>query len=65
MKIDTDDMVNVSDASSKGVSWLVREAENGRTLLIVKNSEPAVVVTSVETMTRLDRVDEAAENLSF
>lgn len=65
MKIDTRDMVNVSEASNRGVSWLVREAEGGRTMLIVKNSEPAVVVTNVEKLTRLERMDETIENLQL
>jgi prevent-host-death family protein len=63
LKIDTRDMVNVTEANKRGVSWLVREAEEGRTLLIVKNSEPSVVVTSIANMTRLERIDEATEDL--
>jgi prevent-host-death family protein len=65
MKIDTRDMVNVSEASRKGVSWLVSKAEEGHPVLIVKNSEPSVVVTNVETMERLSTMDETIENLQL
>lgn len=65
MKVDTRDMVNVSDASRKGVSWLVGQAEEGRTVLIVKNSAPAVVVTTVANMERLEEIDETIENLQL
>ena len=60
MKIDTRNIMSVSQVNSKGTSWLVSQAEEGRTMLIMKNSEPTAVITSVENMTRLEEIDELA-----
>lgn len=63
MKIDTRDIVSVTAAGQRGVSWLVNEAAAGRSKLILKNSEPAAFVTSVEVYERLERVDELVDDL--
>lgn len=63
MKIDTRNIINVTQASTRGASWLVSRAEAGETLLIMKNSEPAAVVTSVDNVTRLEELDEVASDL--
>ena len=63
MKIDTRDIVSVTAASQKGVSWLVNEAGAGRSKLILKNSEPAAFVTSVEDYERLEKIDELVDDL--
>ena len=65
MKTDTNDMVSVSDASKKGVSWLVSQAESGRTLLMLRNNRPAAVVASVEALERLEHIDELIEDLQL
>lgn len=65
MKIDHRDIISVSDASKKGTSWLVSEAERGRTMLVMRNAEPAAVVTNVETVERLEAIDEVTENLKL
>lgn len=63
MKIDTRDMVTVSDANSKGVSWLVNEASAGRAKVLIRNSKPAAVVASIEDLERLAAVDEIVDDL--
>jgi PHD/YefM family antitoxin component YafN of YafNO toxin-antitoxin module len=63
MKIDTNDMVSVSEASKNGVSWLIGEAGAGRNIVVLRNSRPAAVVVGPEVMDRLERVDELEEDL--
>lgn len=58
MKIDTDDMVSVSEASSRGVSRLVAEAEAGREWVILRSNKPAAAVISVERLQRLRQLEE-------
>jgi len=57
MIINSDNMVSVSDASSRGVSWLVNEAVGGRTMVVMKNNAPAAVVASGADMERLQQLD--------
>jgi PHD/YefM family antitoxin component YafN of YafNO toxin-antitoxin module len=64
MRIDTRDMVSVSEVSQRGASWLISQvADQKRTLLVLKNSKPAVVVTTVEAVERLERIDETIEDI--
>lgn len=63
MKVNVHNIVSVSQVSQKGVSWLVSQAEAGNDMLILKNSEPAVVVTHVDTMSRLSDMEDFASDL--
>ncbi|TXJ08118.1 MAG: hypothetical protein E6Q27_00125 [Aeromicrobium sp.] len=63
MKINVENIVSVSQVSQKGISWLVSQAEAGNDMLILKNSEPAVVVSHIDTMTRLSDLEEFASDL--
>jgi PHD/YefM family antitoxin component YafN of YafNO toxin-antitoxin module len=63
MKIDTNDMITVSEVRDKGVSWLIGEAGAGRNLVVLRNSKPAAVVVGPQVMDRLERVDELEEDL--
>jgi prevent-host-death family protein len=63
MKVDTNDMVSVTEASNRGVSWLIKEAGSGRNVVVVKNNTPAAVVVGPQVMERLQHVDEIEEDL--
>lgn len=60
MKVDTRDLISVSDANSKGISGLVADAERGQSKIIVRNSKPVAAVVSVG---EYDRLAEMEENL--
>jgi len=63
MKVDTRDMLSVSEATKKGVSQLVRSASEGRPVVLLRNSEPAAMVVNVETMERLERLEELEDDI--
>jgi PHD/YefM family antitoxin component YafN of YafNO toxin-antitoxin module len=63
MKVDTNDMVSVSEANTRGLSWLINEAGSGRNLVVVRNNAPAAVVVGPQVMERLQHVDEIEEDL--
>ena len=65
MKIDHRDIIPIKDVNDRGTSWLVSEAQRGRTMLITRNSRPAAVVTNVEGVERLEQLDELIENLQL
>ncbi len=58
MKIDTADMVSVSEANSRGVSKLVAEAEAGREWVILRANKPAAAVIGVSRLQRLRELEE-------
>lgn len=60
MKVDTRDLISVTDANNKGISGLVADAERGQSRIIVRNSKPVAAVVSVG---EYDRLAELEENL--
>lgn len=62
MHMDSRDMVSVTDAS-RNVSQLVRDAEAGRHVVIMKSNTPAAVIIGKEDFERLQRIDEAEQDL--
>ncbi|WP_158509152.1 type II toxin-antitoxin system Phd/YefM family antitoxin [Amycolatopsis keratiniphila] len=65
VNIDTDDIVSVTEASQRFSKILNDVSENGRRIVVMKNNCPAAVITDIETMNRLQRVEEAEEDLKL
>lgn len=63
MKIDTNDMISVADATRHGISKLVDEASQGRQLVVLRDNRPAAAIVDIKAMERLHRLDELEENL--
>lgn len=63
MMINSDDMVSVTDANTRGVSWLVNTAAGGRTVVVMRNNKPAAVVTNPDYIDRLQRLDDIEDDL--
>lgn len=63
MRVDTRDLISISDASNKGVSKLVAAAEGGRPQVLMRNSKAVAVVVNIESMDRLQRLDELESDL--
>jgi PHD/YefM family antitoxin component YafN of YafNO toxin-antitoxin module len=62
--VDTDRIVSMSDASSKGMSALVKDAtEHGYTIISRRNS-PAVAVVAIDRYTALQEAEEDARDLT-
>lgn len=62
MKIDTRDVVSVSDAG-RNLDRYVSEATAGRSVVIVRNNEPTGALVPLAAMDRLDRIDELEDDL--
>ena len=41
--IATEDLISISEASKLGISALIREAEEGRERIVLRNNKPAAV----------------------
>ena len=60
--INVDDMISVTDAG-KSFSALVAEAMGGRTYVVVKHNKPAAVITGMDQLDRLNRIEEIEQDL--
>ena len=60
-RVNTADMLSVTDAAKLGVSRLVRDAERGQEHVLVRNNRPVAVMVSIR---RLEEWEEMADDLT-
>jgi prevent-host-death family protein len=60
-RIDTSDLISVTDANNLGVSKLVRDAEHGQERVLLRNNKPVAAVVS---MKRLEEWEELESDLT-
>jgi prevent-host-death family protein len=65
MKINTEDLISVTEASRQGVSKLVSEASAGRDLVLIRNNKPAAAIVGIEKLERLQRIEEDVKLLAL
>jgi len=58
MLVNTADLISISDASASGISALVREVEQGRDRILVRNNKPVAAVVSMERLEELESLRE-------
>ena len=63
MNVDTRDLISVTDASNKGVSWLIESAVQGRPQIVLRNNHAVAAVISIEAMEKLQRLEELEGDL--
>ena len=56
--VETDDLISISDANRLGVSALIREAEEGRQRVVLRNNRPVAVVMGVERFEQLQQLQD-------
>ena len=63
MNVDTGDLISITEASNKGVSKLVTDAENGRPQVLLRNNRAVAAIVDIGSMDRLQRLDELEDDL--
>jgi len=63
MLIDTKQMVSVTDATRNASKLFKSAAEDRKTFVVMNGSTPAALITSLDEMDRLHRIDELEEDL--
>jgi antitoxin (DNA-binding transcriptional repressor) of toxin-antitoxin stability system len=63
VKIDTNDMISVTEASRQGVSKLIGAASEGRQLVVFRQNQPVAAIVDIKTMERLQKLEELEEDL--
>lgn len=62
MRINTDDIVSVTEANNS-LSRLLNEAHEGHSKLVMRNNKPFAAIVSPESAARLEYLDELEEDL--
>lgn len=65
MKIDTNDLISVTEASNKGVSKLVNDVSAGREFVLIRNNQPAAAIVGIDKLERLQRIEELEDDLKL
>lgn len=58
MLVDTANLISITEASSRGLSALVREAEEGRDRILVRNNQPVAAMVSMERYEVLQELED-------
>jgi antitoxin (DNA-binding transcriptional repressor) of toxin-antitoxin stability system len=56
-------LISISEASTRGVSKLVTDAENGRPQVLLRNGKAVAAVVTIDSVDRLQRLDELEDDL--
>lgn len=57
-RVHTRDLISITEASSRGLSRLVRDAEQGHVPILLRNNRPVAAVVSIE---RLEELEDARD----
>lgn len=63
MNVDTRDLISVSEASNRGVSRLISDAESGRPQVVLRNSKAVAAIVDIGCMDRLQRLEDLEDDL--
>jgi len=58
MLVDTANLISITEASSRGLSALVRETEEGRDRILVRNNQPVAAVISMSRLEALQQLED-------
>ena len=65
MRIDTNDVISVTEASTQGLSKLVNQASEGRRFVVFRNNQPAAAIVDIKTMERLQYLESLEEDMKL
>ncbi|MGQ0464554.1 MAG: prevent-host-death family protein [Sporichthyaceae bacterium] len=65
MRVDTNDMLSITEANARGISKLAAEASAGRDLVLLRNNRVVAAVVGIERLEELDRLTTLREDLGL
>lgn len=63
MLVDTANLISITEASSRGLSALVREAEEGRDRILVRNNQPVAAMVSMKRYEALQELEDELRDI--
>lgn len=64
-KVDTKDLISVSEANRIGISALVKAAEEGEQRVVIRNGKPVAAVVSIDALQRAEELEERLLDVSL
>lgn len=64
-KVDTKDLISVSEANKIGISGLVKAAEQGEQRVVIRNGKPVAAVVSIDSLQRAEELEERLLDVSL
>lgn len=64
-KVDTQDLISVSEANKIGISGLVKAAEQGGQRVVIRNGKPVAAVISIESLQRAEELEDRLLDVSL
>jgi PHD/YefM family antitoxin component YafN of YafNO toxin-antitoxin module len=64
-RIDTDNLLSITDANKLGISGLVHRAELGREPVLLRNNKPVAAVMGMERFEQLQQLEEDLLDISL
>jgi prevent-host-death family protein len=64
-RVDTKDLISVSEANKIGISGLVKAAEQGEQRVVIRNGKPVAAVVSIESLQRAEELEERLLDVSL
>lgn len=64
-KVDTKDLISVSEANKIGISGLVKAAEQGEQRVVIRNGKPVAAVISIDALQRAEELEERLLDVSL
>ena len=63
--VDTADLISISEATKRGVSALVRAAEEGHEQVVLRNNRPVAAVVGIKRLEQLQKLEEDLLDVSL
>jgi prevent-host-death family protein len=57
-KVDTEDLISISEAAKVGIPALVRAAEEGHERVLLRNGKPVAAIVSIERLDQLQQLED-------
>src|SRR6266508_6575630 len=64
-RVDTADLISISEANKLGISALIREAEAGHEQIVLRNNKPVAAVISIERFAHLQELQDDLLDVSL
>jgi hypothetical protein len=64
-RVETSDLLSISEANKLGISGLARMAELGREHILLRNNKPVAAVMSMERLEQLQQLEEDLLDISL
>ena len=64
-KVDTKDLISVSEANKIGISGLVKAAEQGEQRVVIRNGKPVAAVVGIDALQRAEELEERLLDVSL